>query len=161
MIVASDASPIIALSAIGQLSLLSKLYEGILIPQHVYNEIITPDSDLPGKIEIQNSNWIKVVSVTNRILVQALEIELDRGEAEAIVLALEQDADLLLVDERRGRLIARRLNLKVVGVIGILVEAKTKGYIKTLAPLLERLQLGAGFRLSDALVKRVLLEVGE
>lgn len=161
MIVVSDASPIIGLSAIGQLPLLSKIYGEIFIPLQVFDEIITPSSDMPGKMEIQNTSWIKIITVKNRILVQALEIELDSGEAEAIALALEQKAKLLLIDERRGRNVACRFDLKVVGVIGVLVEAKAKGYIKTLNPLLERLQINAGFRLSDTLVKRVLQEVGE
>ncbi len=161
MIVVSDASPIIGLSAIGQLSLLSKIYGKILIPEQVYNEIIAPDSDLPGKIEIQSSSWFTVMSAENSVLVQALKIELDSGEAEAIALAVEQQADLLLIDERRGRQVARRFDLKVVGLIGVLAEAKVKGHIKTVAPLLERLQMDAGFRLSDALVKRVLQEIGE
>jgi predicted nucleic acid-binding protein len=161
MIVVSDASPIIGLSAIGQLSLLSKIYGEISIPRQVFDELITPISDMPGKMEIQNTPWIKIITVINRVLVQALEIELDSGEAEAIVLALDKKAKLLLIDERRGRNVACRFDLKVVGVIGVLVEAKAKGYIKALNPLLERLQIDAGFRLSDALVKRVLQEAGE
>ncbi len=161
MIVVGDASPIIGLSAIGQLSLLQNIYGEISIPQQVYDEIMAPASDMPGKMEIQTSSWITVIPVKNHALVKALEIELDSGEAAAIALAVEQKADLLLIDERRGRQVARRFDLNVVGVLGVLVEAKTKGYIKIVAPLLERLQMGAGFRLSDALVKRLLQEMGE
>jgi len=63
MIVVGDASPIIGLSAIGQLSLLQDIYGEISIPQQVYDEIMTPASDMPGKMEIQSSSWITVVSV--------------------------------------------------------------------------------------------------
>lgn len=72
----------------------------------------------------------------NHVVVHALQSELDAGEAEAIALAVELQAELLLVDERRARVVATRLGLNVVGVLGVLVEAKHKSLIPHLKSIL-------------------------
>jgi len=87
--------------------------------------------------------------------------ELDPGEAEAIALAKELKADLLLMDERRGRRVASRLGLRFVGLLGILVEAKHKGLIKAVKPILDSLITKAGFWLGNRLYTRILETVGE
>jgi uncharacterized protein len=80
---------------------------------------------------------------------------LDRGEAEGIALALELEAELILLDEHEGRRTADRLGLSVVGIPGVLLEAKAKGLIDTIRPLLDALRM-AGFYLSEPLYQRVL-----
>ena len=97
----------------------------------------------------------------NRELVRALQQELDAGEAEAIALALETGAELLLMDERLGRETAAHLGLRYVGVIGVLVEAKHKGLVSALKPQLDALRDVAGFRVSGGLYRRVLQDEGE
>jgi predicted nucleic acid-binding protein len=97
----------------------------------------------------------------NRVLVTALQAELDEGEAEAIALAIQLKAHLLLLDERRGRAVASRLGLRFIGLLGVLVEAKQKGYISRVKPLLDHLIAKAGFWVSHQLYARVLREVGE
>lgn len=98
---------------------------------------------------------------TNSPLLKRLSSELDRGEAEAICLAVDLKADRLLIDEKAGRKIAFREGLAIVGVVGVLIAAKHKGLLPQVAPLLDRLQNEAGFRLS-ATVRRAALEaVGE
>jgi len=87
-------------------------------------------------------------------------VDLDRGEAQAIALAQELNADLLIVDERLGRQHARRLGLTITGTLGILLKAKQLGYVDAVQPLIEQLQQG-GIRLRDDVVRRVLELAGE
>lgn len=92
----------------------------------------------------------------NLELVKALRRELDPGEAEAIALALETRAELLLMDERLGRDTARHLGLPFTGLIGLLVEAKRKGLILSIKHELDTLRDIAGFRIGDSLYWRIL-----
>ncbi len=97
----------------------------------------------------------------NQALVTALQRDLDRGEAEGIALALELGADLVLLDEREGRRAAQRLGLRVLGVVGVLLEAKAQGELERVRPALDGLRQVAGFYLSDALYADVLALAGE
>jgi uncharacterized protein len=106
-------------------------------------------------------NVFQTRSVSDRTLVEALGNELDIGEAEAIALAVEIQADRVLIDERRGRLIANRLNLRYTGILGILVEAKSKGLIPEVKPLLNALINQAGFWVAEPLRNSVLELVNE
>jgi uncharacterized protein len=94
-------------------------------------------------------------------VVTALEDKLDRGEAEAITLAVELQADLLLMDERLGRAEAARFGLRFIGILGVLIEAKGRGLLQRVEPILDALQHDAGFRVSEALRARVLQAAGE
>jgi predicted nucleic acid-binding protein len=104
---------------------------------------------------------IETRDVANEHLVRALRQDLDAGEAEAIALALEVGADLLLMDERLGRETARYLGVRYVGLIGVLIAAKRSGLIGAIKSRLDRLRDGAGFRVSDELYARVLQDEGE
>ncbi len=161
MTVVSDASPLINLARIDKLDLLPRLYGELHLPEAVWQEVVIQGAGQPGAQEIQEACWIKRHAVANRPLVQALEQELDAGEAEAIALALELQAELLLMDERLGREVARHLGLRYIGLIGVLLEAKRKGLISALKPHLDTLRDTAGFRVSEALYKRVLQDEGE
>lgn len=161
MMVVSNTSPLINLAWIGQLDLLRELYGELLIPEAVWDEIVTQGVGQPGAEEVRTAGWIKTSAVKNSHLVRALRQELDAGEAEAIALALESRAVLLLMDERLGRETARHVGLDYTGVIGVLVEAKRKGLIDSVKSYLDRLRHGAGFRISEALYHRVLQDEGE
>jgi predicted nucleic acid-binding protein len=87
--------------------------------------------------------------------------QLDEGECEAIALFIEQNAELLLIDERRGRAEADRLGLRITGLLGVLVEAKQKRFILAVKPVLDDLIATAEFRVADALYARILNIVGE
>ncbi len=103
MIVVSDTSAISNLAAIGRLELLQQLYGIILIPPAVCQEILDSGETDPATLAIQTLDWIECQPITNQSLWQKLQINLDRGEAEAITLAVELKADRLIIDERRGR----------------------------------------------------------
>jgi uncharacterized protein len=106
-------------------------------------------------------DWIMSRDVGNPNLATALQGKLDHGEAEAIALALELQADLLLMDERLGRIEAARFGLRFIGTLGVLIEAKARGHLQEIKPVLDELRTNAGFRMSEALRARVLQEAGE
>jgi hypothetical protein len=161
VIIVSDTSPINNLAAINQLHLLQQLYGTVLIPEAVYRELTDPIFPVAGSTEVQTFDWIQTRSVTDRAVVEALSNELDIGEAEAIALALEIEADQVLIDERRGRLVAARLNLRYTGILGILVEAKSQKLISEVKPLLDALISQAGFWIAPPLYSSVLQLVDE
>jgi uncharacterized protein len=161
VIVISNTSPITNLAAVGQLSVLQQLYETVVIPEAVYAELTAGDGAQPGGAEVQTLQWIETKPVTDQTLVTALQMELDPGEAAAIALAVELKADLLLLDERRGRAVALRLGLRFVGLLGVLIEARQKGGIMAVKPILDDLVTKAGFWVSQQLYARVLQAAGE
>ncbi|RUR83118.1 hypothetical protein ACF3DV_29395 [Chlorogloeopsis fritschii PCC 9212] len=94
MIIVSDTSPINNLAAINHLHLLHQLYGTVLIPEAVYQELTDPNFPVAGATEVQTFDWIQTRAVSDRTLVEALSNELDIGEAEAIVLAVEIKAEV-------------------------------------------------------------------
>ncbi len=161
MTVVSNTSPIINLAAIDQLTFLQQLYGHITIPDAVYREIAVNSVGEPGAQEVKHLDWITSYTVTDHALVDSLSIELDPGEAEAIACAIEFNAELLLIDEQRGRAVAQRLNLRVVGLLGVLIEAKHRGLTTAVKPLLDALITRAGFWMTKDLYSRVLQAAGE
>ena len=157
--VVSNTSPIINLAAISRLSLLQALYDNVYIPR-ARNVEITRFPNQPGAKEVSAYDWITVQSCLHSEVAVALQGELDAGEAEAIALALEREA-LLLIDERLGRRAASRLGVRRMGLLGVLVEAKQKGQVQTVRPLLQELRQDAGFWVSNALYNRILKHVNE
>jgi uncharacterized protein len=161
MIVVSDASPLINLFAIGELEILRQLYGKIVIPEAVHNEIVLLGRGKPGSKELDDLNWIEKKLVKDKNFVIALTNELDKGEAESIALAVEYNADLLLIDEKIGRRVASRFDLNYIGLLGVIVLAKRRGIIENVEPLLKKLSIEAGFWIKPNLYRLVLSEVGE
>ncbi|MDP9311674.1 MAG: DUF3368 domain-containing protein [Chloroflexota bacterium] len=164
MLVVSNTSPITNLAAIGYLDLLRQLYQQIVIPDAVFDELVVGgQGHHPGGREVQTELWIIRHAVGNRATVEALlqqHRHLDIGEAEALVLAHEQQAFLLLIDEHTGRAVAHQLGIRRIGVLGVLREAKAQQLIPAVKPLLDTLRHN-GFYLSDALYAHILQDVGE
>jgi predicted nucleic acid-binding protein len=161
--VISDTSAITNLAAIHNLQLLLQLYSQVMIPEAVYRELADIDPPVPGTLEVQRASWLEVREIVNREVVERLqdEVRLDSGESEAIALALELNADLLLIDERRGRAKADRLGVRITGLLGILVEAKQKNLIVAVKPLIDELIAKSEFRVSSALYSQILNVVDE
>ena len=153
MPVVSDTSPLLNLAIIGQLSLLHKQFRDIPIPRATLDELRV-EEDLPGSRSVReaiSSGWIQVETVENQPLVDILQRDLDKGEAEAIALALQVQAEWALLNDREGRHIAKSLGLNVMGVLGILLRAWREGDLPSLQKTLEALQQKAGFYIGEAL----------
>ncbi|MCA1784394.1 MAG: DUF3368 domain-containing protein [Desulfobacteraceae bacterium] len=159
MVVISNSSPIIHLAKIGRLNLLERLYSRILVPEKVYLEC-TDTVHYHKEVElIAQSAWIERQLIEDDRLFNLLYAEIDAGEAEALVLALEQKADLLLLDDQEARSMARKLGLPVTGTLGVLLKAKNEGMINSFAEDLQKLQR-SGFWLSQNLVNTLLSSSG-
>ncbi len=148
-VIIADASCLILLEKIGALELLPQLFGRITI-----TDIVAAEYGLPPP------EWVTVRVAQDAQQLQLLALTLDRGEASAIALALEQADCLLIMDERRGRSVAQRLQLTVTGTLGILLQAKSSGLIAAVKPLLEAISV-TNFRLSAPLVQAVLKQAGE
>lgn len=161
MIVVSNTSPLTNLAAIGQFDLLHQLYGEVHIAEGVWQELNAREQRWPGRDEVAAANWIERHSVQNRTLVTALRRDLHKGEAETIALALELGADLVLLDEREGRHAAQRLELRVAGVVGVLLDAKSQSAVDAIRPHLDALRQKAGFYLAERVYRAALALAGE
>ena len=153
----SNAGPIIHLSWIGRLDLLAALFEEVLVPLAVHEEVLRAGPHVPGVQAIRDafaSGWLRVQPVRDSAAVLQLTAELDRGESEAIALMRETRDGLLLLDERRARARAGREGLRLIGTIGILQQARDRGLVQAVTPLLGDLRRH-GFRVSAELVEQV------
>ncbi len=161
MIVVSDTSPLIGLATIGRFELLHQLFGEVYIPKAVYDESVTAGREEGGaKQEVTEAFWIKTVEVQDRLSVDVLLDELDLGEAEAIVLAKELNAEWVLMDEKRGRRKLAQLEIQKIGTIGILLKAKEIGLLKSIRKDLEQLQK-KGFSISQFVIDAVLEQAQE
>ena len=163
MPVVSNTSPILNLAIIGQLDLLREQFAEVLIPPAVLTEL-KPQINFPGSASVQRAletQWLRVVELTDVHLSQALMLELDNGEAAAIALALELDIRQILIDERDGRTKAKALGLQPVGVLGILLRAKRDGALNSVEPAAHALRQEAGFFIAEDLLEAILVEAGE
>jgi predicted nucleic acid-binding protein len=161
MIVVSNTSPLTNLAAIGQFALLHLLYGRLQVANGVWEELNARGQHWPGRDEVVAADWIERHIVQNQALVTALRRDLDRGEAETIALALELGADLVLLDEREGRHAAQRLELRVAGVVGVLLEAKSRSTVGAVRPHLDALRHKAGFYLTEQVYHSALTLAGE
>ena len=151
--VVSNTTPIISLLKIGKLEILKDLYDEIYIPQEVFNEI-EAGKHKKYYLNLLTFEWIKIEQIQDRKSISYF-LDLDKGEAEAIVLATESEADLILLDESLGRFHAKHAGLRVTGTIRILVKAKKQGLISELKPLILELK-EKGVWLSENLIERIL-----
>lgn len=156
MIVVANTSPLTNLATIGQFDLLHHLYDRVHIAQAVWEELNAGGVGWPGRDQVAQAGWVERHAVRNRDLITALRQDLDRGEAETIALALEIEADLILLDEQEGRHAAQRFGMQVVGVVGVLLEAKATGAITAIRPHLDALRQTAGFYIDASLYQHAL-----
>ncbi len=153
MIVVSDTSAVTSLIQIGRVEVLTRLYGEIFIPQAVRNELLQTHPALPAFLRVRQTGAEDEV--------HRLCAELDLWEAEAIILAKEIRADYLLIDETLGRQVAIREGVKVIGLLGVLLEGKERGYLTSVREVTAELETIAGFRVTHAVKQIIFREAGE
>ncbi len=156
MIVIADSSPLLYLSRLRLLEVLSATFGPVVVPRVVWNELVLARPDAPGVEALLDATWI---TVDDRAL-PSEDVGLDPGETAAILLVEALAADLLLIDERAGRAVAKHRGIAVRGTLGVLVQAREAGTLSLLRPVLDALA-EQGFRLSPVLVREALRRVGE
>jgi predicted nucleic acid-binding protein len=160
LVVVSDTSPIRALAHLQLLNIIPSLFGCVLIPPAVLKELAHPPlgvivvaaGDLPFADVRVPAIWAQL---------DRLSHDLDRGEAEALAVALELKADLILIDEAAGRATAEKLGLKYTDTLGPLIRAKRAGIIPAVRPLLDPLQHGLRFFIHDRVKEAILQLAGE
>jgi len=157
MIVLSNTTPIIALSSINQLNLLSILFNKIYVVEEVVEEcaeggkIVVPD--------LTQLNWVNIIKSKDMVQNHFL-MELDKGEKNTLNMALSKNADYVIIDEKIARNIAEYLGLSVIGTLGILLKAKQQGKITSFLKCAQAMQ-EQGIYYNTALLKKLALRVGE
>jgi hypothetical protein len=159
MVVISDTSPLVCLIHLNKLKLLEELFELILIPGSVYNELY--DSNIISQDFLKTSPFFKIKNPGNTILVKKLNEQLDIGESEAIALSIEEKPEFLLIDESLGREVALLYHLSIKGTLGILLLAKERNLLSEIKPLIFKLQEEINFRIKPSLLQLVLQKANE
>lgn len=157
MIVVSNAGPLIALAKIGRFDLLQRIFGRLLVPQAVYDEVVIAGSGRPGSDETQQAlgDWIAMATVRNTAVARSLVTKLGQGESEAIALAVELSAGMVLLDDGKARTVAEFMGLHVSGTVGVLVQAHRVSLLADLRQALDEL-CANGFRMSDEVYRKAL-----
>ncbi len=163
MIVISDTTPILSLLKAGRLDLLQKLYESVIIPESVYNELTINPLFIDEKEKITECPFLRVEKAKNLKSVRILRdvTGLDAGESEALIIYDEKQADLLLIDEHKGRSVAKKMSVEYIGTLGIFMLAYDKKILS--AEEIEQclnILLNKNIRLSRRLCNKVLCYIG-
>ena len=127
------------------------MFGEVAIPEAVWHEVVLTGQNEPGASEVKNASWITRQAIQNTLLARSLEASIDRGEAEAIVLAIEQESEIILLDEKPARDQALSFHLRPLGTIGILLWGTQHQCIPELKPVLNKLVNEGNFRLSNDL----------
>jgi predicted nucleic acid-binding protein len=154
MKVVCNSSPLIHLSAMGQLNLLKELFLEVLIPEEVYEEVVIHGKEQPGSVDVRTAAWIVSSHVSNRTALRTLQATLGSGEAACIVFADSIDADLVILDDKLARLHAQTQGLKVTGTVGVLLKSDERCGLDFRVALQEL--LATGFRLSPREARKIM-----
>jgi len=147
-VVIADSSSLMALENIGEIDALQKLFCEIIVTPEVAGEY---GHGLPP--------WIIIRNASSQSMHRSEISRLDRGEASSIALALDSDDPLLIIDEKKGRRVAEQLNIDIIGTVGVLIKARTAGFIDEPDTLLARLE-AVDFRLNNVL-KSLLISAND
>ena len=155
-----NSTPLIALCHVNKLSVLKQLYGEITIPKAVYDEI-SVKSDSVCKKEVDESlEWIHIQNIKNDMAKAMFKSQLHEGEVEVMILAMEQQADVVIIDDQNAKKYAKYLNLPVTGTLGIFIKAKKNGFITELKPILD-IMVKNGIYIKPSLIELCLKQVNE
>ena len=161
MIVVSDTSPITGLFIIGKLDLLQQIYGEIIIPRVVFDELLLLEKYGYKLEELKYLPWLKIKEPSDKELETRLNEDLHAGESAAITLAIELNADYLIIDEKKGRTVAEELGIEIIGLIGVFRIAKEMQLIDKVKPLLDALISEADFWISKKFYNYILKQLGK
>ena len=156
--VISNTTPLLSLLKIDKLNLLKELYGKIIIPEAVFREIEN-GKEKPYYKDLTKIDWIEIQKIKNKSS-RAYFTDLDEGEAEVLILANEQNADLIIMDEIIGRRYVKHLGINLTGTIGVLLKAKNRGLIGSVKNLLTELT-EKGTWLNPDLISKILMLADE
>jgi len=154
-----NSTPLIVLCGIGHLEILKKLYQEIMIPIAVYQEVTAKGDSACRQIQTAGE-WIRVEKITDYAEKKMYKARLHDGEVEVMILAQEKNADLVILDDNAAKKTAKYLGLTVTGTLGVLLKAKKQGIITEVHTLLSEMKLN-GFYISKAVEQIVLEQAGE
>ncbi|MDR0963923.1 MAG: DUF3368 domain-containing protein [Clostridium sp.] len=154
-LVVSNSTPIIVLSNINKLDILQKLYGVVHIPYAVMQEVSVKANHF-----MQDNPWLRMDYVKDKLAQDAFSVSLHSGEVEAILLTRQLEADLLILDDGLARKYAKRLNILITGTIGVILQAKNRGIISSVKPVLSNL-IDSGFYLSEQVLGEILTIANE
>jgi predicted nucleic acid-binding protein len=157
MILVADASALIALATCDSLTLLEAIFGDVLVPEAVFSEVTALDKPQSVRLRSYLHGKVRAVDMQRYIYLDAFA---DAGETQAMLLYKEVVADYLLIDDKRGRKVAKINQIKTVGSLGVLLQAKRAGLISSVAPLIEQIAASPVF-ISESLVETVLELAGE
>lgn len=155
MKIVCNSSPLIALLSIDKTFILDGLFNEILIPEAVYNEVFKIENK---EADFSKVNFIKVHKVNDINLVKSLNMRLGLGESEVIALSLANQIDRVIIDDKQARKIAKNMSLKVIGTVDILLLAKKKLLIENIEPLLIEMREKINFRISQSIIDKIDLD---
>jgi uncharacterized protein len=160
--VVSNASPLITLARIGQLDLLKSLFPVVSISTQVFEEVAIAGVGRPAASAVSEAKWIEVVPIDHAQMdaLSRMNPTLGAGEVSAVILAKQLRADLVLMDEWKGRKLAVEEGLQVVGCIGILEQLHVKGILPDLKLTYSKL-LEEGFRIDSRVLQNSLKKFGD
>ena len=155
-----NTTPLIALSHVGRLDILKKLYGEIIIPEAVYIELSVKKDSICKKTVDKSLDWIRVEKIKNQMAKVMYKTQLHDGEVEVMILSKEIGADVVIIDDANAKKHAKYLELPVTGTLGVLIKAKQKGYVDELKPILQQM-IENNIYISQKLVELCLNQVGE
>lgn len=160
-LIISNPTPLVNFAEIGRMDLLAARFGKLVIPPAVAGELTAKPGLFPNAARVPTLPGISVQAPVDQLLVKGLTNRVHRGEAECLALAMEHPDSLLLLDDLAARELAATNRLLYTGTLGCLAEARQRGLISAIEPLLAELRTKARFWISDRLADRVLRAAGE